>query len=61
MILDMMLLNERAMQAMLEEKPGLVAVPIFFYNDLDAYNHYKLPLAVQGKVSKHYETAASNP
>ena len=45
---------------MLEERPGLVAVPIGFYGDLDAYNHYNLPLCFW-KVTCHYVKAESNP
>ena len=45
---------------MLEERAGLVAVPIWFYSDLDAYNHYKLPVCIQ-KVGGHYDKASSNP
>ena len=47
-------------EVLLEERPGLVAVPIWFYGDLDAYNHYRLPLCIQ-KVGGHYDKSSSSP
>ena len=53
-------LEKPAMQVLLEERPGYVAVPIWFYGDLSAYNHYRLPLCIQ-KVGSHYDNSSSNP
>ena len=44
---------------MVEEHAGVVAVPIPFYGNLDAYDLYRLSMCIW-KVGGHYERAVSD-
>jgi len=53
-------LKNKIIQCLIEDRPKFYVVPINFYQDLEVYNSYKMPLCLQ-KIKSHQSKAVSNP
>ena len=53
-------LKNKVIQCLIEDRPKFYVVPINFYQDLEVYSSYKLPLCLQ-KIKSHQSKAVSDP